>query len=93
MQHDQQKILYGTNPNASAGKRVRYLNSIQISEENHNFIIRKENKELKEKTDGEVEKVTQNMKKDFKARYATYIGHAMLEFLDKEAVVALYNFK
>jgi hypothetical protein len=33
------------------------------------------------------------MKKDFKARYATYIGHTMLEFLDREAVVAPYNFK
>jgi hypothetical protein len=28
------------------------------------------------------------MKKDFEARYATYIGHTMLEFQDTEAIVA-----
>jgi hypothetical protein len=31
------------------------------------------------------------MKKDFEARYATYTGHAMLEFHDREAAVVLYN--
>jgi hypothetical protein len=78
MQHDQQEILYGTNPNASVGKRVGYLNPILISEESHTFRIEKYNEELKGKTDEEVEKLTRNMKKDFETRYATYIGHIML---------------
>jgi hypothetical protein len=78
MQHDQQEILYGTNPNASVGKRVGYLNPILISEESHTFRIEKYNEELKGKTDEEVEKLTRNMKKDFETRYATYIGHTML---------------
>jgi hypothetical protein len=30
--------------------------------------------------DGEVEKHIQGMEKDFEARYATYIGHTMLQF-------------
>jgi hypothetical protein len=93
MQHDQREILYGTNPDASAGKRVGYLNPIQISEQNHTFITGKDNEELKEKTDKEVEKHIQDMKKYFEARYATYIGHAMLQFQDREAIVASYNFK
>jgi hypothetical protein len=88
MQHDQQEILYGTNPDASAGKRVGYLNPIPISEKNHTFIIRKDNEESKGKTDEEVEKHIQDMKKDFKASYATYIRHAMLQFQDREAIVA-----
>jgi hypothetical protein len=33
------------------------------------------------------------MKKDFEARYVTYIGHTMLEFQEREAVVAPYIFK
>jgi hypothetical protein len=43
--------------------------------------------------DEEVEKHRQNMKKDFEARYAINIGHTMLEFQDKEAIVVPYNFK
>ena len=93
MQHDQQEILYGTNPNASASKRVGYLNPILISEERHTFRIGKDNDELRGKTDEEVEKRIKDMKKDFEARYATYIGHAMLQFEDRESIVAPYNFK
>jgi hypothetical protein len=33
------------------------------------------------------------MKKDFEARYTTYIGHTMLEFQDREAKVDSYNFE
>jgi hypothetical protein len=77
--------LYSTNPNASAGKRVGYVNQIQISEQKHTFIIGKDNEELKGKTDEEVEKHILDMKKDFDARYATYIEHAMLRIQDKEA--------
>jgi hypothetical protein len=69
MQYDQQKILYSTNPNASAGKRVVYLNPMQICEENDTFKIEKHNEVLQGKMDEEVEKHMQNMKKDFKARY------------------------
>jgi hypothetical protein len=56
MQHDQQEILYGTNLDTSAAKRVGYLNPIQISEQNHTSIIGKDNEELKGKSDEEVEK-------------------------------------
>jgi hypothetical protein len=43
--------------------------------------------------DEEVEKHIKDMKKDFEARYATCIGHAMLEFQDRKAIVAPHNFK
>jgi hypothetical protein len=33
------------------------------------------------------------MKRDFEARYATYLGRAMLQFQDREAVVVPYNSK
>ena len=93
MQHDQQEILYGTKPNASASKRVGYLNPILISEESHTFRIVKHKDEIRGKTDEEGEKRIKEMKKDFEARYATYIGHAMLQFQDREAIMAPYNFK
>jgi hypothetical protein len=78
MQHDQQEILYGTKPDASTSKRIGYLNPILISEESPTFRIGKDNEELKGKTDKEVEQRINTMKKDFKARYATYIGNAMI---------------
>jgi hypothetical protein len=31
--------------------------------------------------------------RDFEAQYVTYLGHAMLQFQDREAVVVPYNFK
>ena len=93
MQHDQQEILYGTNPNASASKRVRYLNPIKICEDSHTFRIEKDNEALQGLTDEEIEVRIQDLKKDFEARYATYIGHAMLQFEDRESIVAPYNFK
>jgi hypothetical protein len=92
MQHDQQEILYGTKPGASAGKRIGYLNPILISKESHTFRIGKDNEELKGKTDEEVEERINTMKKDFEARYTTYIGNAMLKFQDMEAIMAPYTF-
>jgi hypothetical protein len=93
MQYDQQEIIYGTNPNASAGKRVGYLNPIQIFEKNHTFRIEKYNEQLKGKMVEETKKHTHDMKKDFEARYVTCIGQTILEFQDREAVVAWYNFR
>jgi hypothetical protein len=66
---------------------------ILISEESHTFRISKDNEELKGKTDEEVEQRINTMKKDFEARYATYIANAMLKFQDREAIMAPYNFK
>jgi hypothetical protein len=43
--------------------------------------------------DGEDEERINTMKKDFEARYATYIGNGMLKFQDREAIMAPYNFK
>jgi hypothetical protein len=93
MQHDQQEILYGIKPDANAGKRIGYLNPILICKESHTFRIGKDNEELKGKTNEEVEHRINTVKKDFEARYATYIANAMLKFQDKEAIMAPYNFK
>ena len=93
MQHDQQEILYGTKPDANAGKRIGYLNPILICEESHTFRIGKDNEVLKGMTDEEVEHCINTMKNDFEARYAIYIANAMLKFQDREAIMAPYNFK
>jgi hypothetical protein len=93
MQHDQHDILYGTKPGASAGKRIGNFNPILISEESHTFRIGKDNEELKRKTDEEVEEHLKIMKKDFETRFATYIANTMLQFQDREAIMAPYKFK
>jgi hypothetical protein len=64
MQHDQQEIMYGTKPDANAGKRIGYLNPILICEESHTFRISKDNEELKGKTDEKVEHRINTMKQD-----------------------------
>jgi hypothetical protein len=93
MEHDQQDILHGTKPDASAGKRIGYLNLILICEGNNTFRIGKDNEELTWKTNEEVEHRINTMKKDFEARYTTYIGNALIKFQDREAIMAPYNFK
>jgi hypothetical protein len=93
MQHDQQEILYGTKPDASAGKRIGYHNPILICEESHTFRIGKDNEELKGKTDEEVEEHLKTMKKEFETRFTTYITNAMLKFQDRETIMAPYSFK
>jgi hypothetical protein len=65
MQHDQQEIIYGTKPDASACKRIGYLNPILISKESHTFRIGKYNEELKGKTDEKVEERLKVVKKGF----------------------------
>jgi thermostable 8-oxoguanine DNA glycosylase len=47
---------------------------------------------LKGKTDEEVEEHLKVVKKDFEARFATYIANTMLQFQDREAIMAPYNF-
>jgi hypothetical protein len=42
------------------------------------FHNREDDEELQGKTDEEVEKHIHHMRKDFEARYTTYIGHTML---------------
>jgi hypothetical protein len=70
-----------------------YLYTILISVESHTFRIGKDNEELKGKMDEEVEHRINTMKKDFEARYPTYIKNAMLKFQEREAIMAPYNFK
>jgi hypothetical protein len=93
MQRDQHEILYGTKPSASAGKRIGHLNPILICEESHTFRIGKYNEELKVKTDEEVEERLKIMKKKIETSFATYIANTMIQFQDKEAIMAPYNFK
>jgi hypothetical protein len=92
MQRDQHEILYGTKPGASAGKRIGHLNPILICEESHTFRIGKYNEELKVKTDEEVEERLKIMK-EIETSFATYIANTMIQFQDKEAIMAPYNFK
>jgi hypothetical protein len=93
MQRDQHEILYGTKPGASAGKRIGHLNPILICKESHTFRIGKYNEELKVKTDEEVEERLKIMKKEIETSFATYIANTMIQFQDKEAIMAPYNFK
>jgi hypothetical protein len=74
-------------------KGLGYFNPILICKESHTFRIGKDNEEVRVKTDEEVEHCINTMKKAFEARYATYIGNALLKFQDREAVMAPYNFK
>jgi hypothetical protein len=93
MQHDEQERHYGENPFAHKKERVGYLNLQRICEEQHTFVVGKDEPKLKDKTDEEAKEILREMKKDFEAKYTIYIGHALLQFKDRACVVAPYNFK
>jgi ribosomal protein L29 len=42
--------------------------------------------------DEELEKKIADLRKEFEARYALYLRHAMLQFQHSESIVAPYNF-
>ena len=92
MQYDQQELYYGSDPHYCANERVVYLNPMNICEELHTFRIGKNNEELEGLEGEEREKKIADMKKQFDAKYAFYIGNAMIQFQDRESVVAPYNF-
>jgi hypothetical protein len=85
-------MRYGPNPNSNASQRVGYLNLIKICEEHHTFKIEDDHKDLQGLQGEERENKKAELKKEFEARYALYLGHAMLQFQHWESIVALYNF-
>jgi hypothetical protein len=92
MQYDQQEMRYGSNPNSNASQRVGYLNPIKICEEQHTFRIGDDHEGLQGLQGEEREKKKAELKKEFEARYALYLGHAMLQFQHWESIVPPYNF-
>jgi hypothetical protein len=80
MQYDQQEMRYGPNPNSNASQRVRYLNPMKICEEQHIFRIGDGHEDLQGLQDEKQEKKIADRTKEFEARYALYLGHAMLQF-------------
>jgi hypothetical protein len=78
MQYDQQEMCYGSNPNSNASQRVGYLNPIKICEEQHTLRIGDGHENLQSLRGEEREKKIADLRKEFEARYALYLGHAML---------------
>jgi hypothetical protein len=86
MQYDQQEMRYGPNSNSNASQRVEYLNPIKICEEQHTFRIEDLHEDLQGLRGEEREKKIANRTKEFEARYALYLGHAMLQFQHWESM-------
>jgi hypothetical protein len=87
MQYDQQEMRYGLNPNSNASQRVGYLNPMKICEEQHTFRIGDLHEDLQGLQGEEREKKIADRTKEFEARYAFYLGHAMLQFQHWESIV------
>jgi hypothetical protein len=92
MQYNQQEMRYGPNPNSNASQRVGYLNPIKICEKQHTFRIEDLHEDLQGLQGKEREKKIVDRMKEFEARYAFYLGHAILQFQHWESIVASYNF-
>jgi hypothetical protein len=65
---------------------------MKICKNQHTFRIGPDHEELQGKSPEEAQKHIAEMKKNFEARYAGYLGHAMLQFQHRESVVSPYNF-
>jgi hypothetical protein len=50
MQHDQQEIRYNLAPHSNVGKRLGYLNTMKIYENQHPFNISLDHEELQGKS-------------------------------------------
>jgi hypothetical protein len=61
---------------------------MKICEEQHTFRIGDDHKDLQGLQGEEREKKTTELTKEFEARYALYLGHAMLQFQHWESIVA-----
>jgi len=65
---------------------------MKICEDEHTFKIGPNNYEIKGMTLEEAQQHIKEMRKNFEAKYAVYLGHAMLQYQHRESVVAPYNF-
>jgi hypothetical protein len=63
---------------------------MKICEQQHTFRIGDDHKDLQGLQGEEQEKKIADLTKEFEARYALYLGHAMLQF---QCIVPPYNFR
>jgi len=87
MNFEQQEMLYGSDPDRSASKRVEYL-----CEEQHNFRIGDKHDSLQSLDPAERKKIIDENRLDYECKYDLYIALALLKYQDRECVVAPYNF-
>jgi len=65
---------------------------MKIYENEHTFKVGPDNDELKGLTPQEGQQHIEEMRQNFEANYAVYLGHAMLHYQHRESVVAPYSF-
>jgi len=65
---------------------------MKICEDEHTFKVGPDNDELKRITPQEAHQHIEEMRKNFEAKYAVCLGHAMLQYQHRKSVVTPYNF-
>jgi hypothetical protein len=65
---------------------------MKICENEHTFKVGSNNDKLKGMTPQEAQRHTEEIRKNFEAKYTVYLGHVMLQYQHRESVVAPYNF-
>ena len=91
MLYDQQDLYVGLDFNYCVEERNSYLFPIDIAEDRHTFRIGNDSKEV-QGLEGAERDENRKLKLDFEAKYAFYIGHSLIKFQDRKAVVAPYHF-
>jgi len=88
MLYDQQDLYFGSDFNYCVEERNGYLCPIDIAENQHTFRIRNASIEVHGLEGAERYEKLRKLKLDFEAKYAFYIGHSLIKFQDRKAVVA-----
>ena len=92
MLYDQQDLYFGSDFNYCVEERNGYLCPIDIAKNWHTFQIRNANTEVQGLEGAERDEKLRKLKLDFEAKYTFYIGHSLIKFQDRKAVVAPYYF-
>ena len=74
-------------------KLIGYLNPMLIDKSEHVFRVGKDHDELKGLKGKAKEEKLVKMEKDFNAKFAFYLGNAMLKWQDRQVIIAPYHFE
>jgi len=92
MNFEQQKMRYSLDLDRSVSKRVAYLSSMKICEEQHTFRFGDKHNSLQGLDPAERTKVIDENRLNYECKYDLYIALALLKYQERECVVAPYNF-
>ena len=93
MQQANQEMRFTEDPFLHEGKKVRYLNPLRISENEHTVVMGPDHEKFVGKGKTEIAKIRVKEQQKQETAVATYIGNTFLQYKDRRIICAPYMFK